>query len=242
VLAGATSAQDAKEGTLRVSAGEWSAVGTVPRGCSGAGSSWGRTRMPVTRLNASTNSSLRPSRPAAGGDGGVVEQLGGEPPQGLGGLGGVHDAGHRQAGELRLERTADVVPHGDDDVVHRALGPPAEELLDLLGQDLLCPVDLAVGGCGCVAAHGGEVDQHQAGSCATAGATSRRKVAGLTDAGTEVSATVGIDVGHTPHNHHYLQTKRTAMNHHLPSLDALVGGTTTPRPAAGGTNAAEGLA
>jgi len=80
------------------------------------------------------------------------------------------------------------------------------------------------------------------GSCATAGATSRRKVAGLTDAGTEVSATVGIDVGHTPHNHHYLQTKRTAMNHHLPSLDALVGGTTTPRPAAGGTNAAEGLA
>ncbi|WP_434081623.1 3,4-dihydroxy-2-butanone-4-phosphate synthase [Sanguibacter sp. Z1732] len=67
------------------------------------------------------------------------------------------------------------------------------------------------------------------------------KVTGMTDAGIEVSAALGLDVGHTPHNHRYLETKRTAMNHHLPSLDARMGGTTTPRPAERGTDATEDL-
>ncbi|WP_152189477.1 3,4-dihydroxy-2-butanone-4-phosphate synthase [Georgenia satyanarayanai] len=45
------------------------------------------------------------------------------------------------------------------------------------------------------------------------------KVAGLVGAGLEVSAVLGLEVGRTKDNHHYLLTKRTAMGHHLPGLD-----------------------
>lgn len=46
------------------------------------------------------------------------------------------------------------------------------------------------------------------------------KVDGLTAHGIAVVDTVGLEVGHTEENLHYLLTKRDAMGHHLPSLGA----------------------
>jgi 3,4-dihydroxy 2-butanone 4-phosphate synthase/GTP cyclohydrolase II len=47
------------------------------------------------------------------------------------------------------------------------------------------------------------------------------KAAGLRRAGISVEEVVGIETGVTAHNHLYLSTKRSAMGHHLPGLDAV---------------------
>ncbi|KAE8762961.1 3,4-dihydroxy-2-butanone-4-phosphate synthase [Georgenia thermotolerans] len=45
------------------------------------------------------------------------------------------------------------------------------------------------------------------------------KVTALAAAGVRVAEVVGLEVGLGPHNHDYLMTKKTAMGHHLPTLD-----------------------
>jgi 3,4-dihydroxy 2-butanone 4-phosphate synthase/GTP cyclohydrolase II len=47
------------------------------------------------------------------------------------------------------------------------------------------------------------------------------KAAGLRRAGISVEEVFGIETGVTAHNHLYLSTKRSAMGHHLPGLDAV---------------------
>ncbi|GAA3512155.1 3,4-dihydroxy-2-butanone-4-phosphate synthase [Georgenia daeguensis] len=47
------------------------------------------------------------------------------------------------------------------------------------------------------------------------------KAAGLRDGGIDVEEIVGLETAVTPHNHRYLSTKRSAMGHHLPGLDAV---------------------
>lgn len=47
------------------------------------------------------------------------------------------------------------------------------------------------------------------------------KAAGLRDGGIDVEEIVGLETTVTPHNHRYLSTKRSAMGHHLPGLDAV---------------------
>jgi 3,4-dihydroxy 2-butanone 4-phosphate synthase / GTP cyclohydrolase II len=46
------------------------------------------------------------------------------------------------------------------------------------------------------------------------------KAAGLRRGGIDVEEVVALETAVTAHNHHYLSTKRSAMGHHLPSLDA----------------------
>ncbi|PFG38016.1 3,4-dihydroxy 2-butanone 4-phosphate synthase/GTP cyclohydrolase II [Georgenia soli] len=47
------------------------------------------------------------------------------------------------------------------------------------------------------------------------------KVAGLRRGGIDVEEVLGIETAVTEHNHRYLSTKRSAMGHHLPGLDAM---------------------
>ncbi|MCK6209174.1 3,4-dihydroxy-2-butanone-4-phosphate synthase [Georgenia sp. EYE_87] len=47
------------------------------------------------------------------------------------------------------------------------------------------------------------------------------KAAGLRDGGIDVREIVGLETTVTEHNHKYLSTKRSAMGHHLPGLDAV---------------------
>lgn len=53
------------------------------------------------------------------------------------------------------------------------------------------------------------------------------KVTGLTANGVDVAATRRIEVGHTPHNHAYLLTKKLAMGHVLDTVEAPASTTTT---------------
>ena len=99
-----------------------------------------------------------------GGDGGVVEDAGGQVAQGAGGVLDVdHAVAGAQPGQLVLDEGLDALAQGADEGVHSAGEPGAVEGLGLPGDDVAGGAHLRGLGLGDGALDGGQVDERDAG-------------------------------------------------------------------------------